>query len=93
MPRFDQKNRPAEATISDCDGESKIVEQLTVREAGRRGGLAVLNSRGRDFFVKIGRLGQASTRQKYPDRAKCWGKLGGRPKKPNLNNFMEEKGK
>ena len=69
------------------------MEQITVREAGKKGGLAVLRNHGHDFFVAIGRLGQASMRQKYPDKAKYWGKLGGRPKKPRLNSFSEEKGK
>lgn len=60
---------------------------ITVNEAGRRGGLALLRNRGRDFFVQIGKKGQQSMRQKYPDMARKWGKLGGRPRKPNLNEI------
>jgi general stress protein YciG len=66
---------------------------LTVVEAGRQGGLKVLRTHGRDFFIRIGRKGQGAMRAKYPDMAKQWGKLGGRPKKLTLNQIMGEKGK
>lgn len=57
---------------------------ITVNEAGRKGGLTVLRNRGRTFFVEIGSKGQAATRQKYPGMARKWGRMGGRPKKPPL---------
>ena len=69
------------------------MKEVTVNEAGRQGGLAVLKSRGKEFFIRIGSLGQASMRQKYPDKAREWGKLGGRPKKPALNTILGEEGK
>ncbi len=57
---------------------------ISVSEAGKKGGLAVLRNHGRSFFAKIGRKGQQAMRQKYPNMASEWGKLGGRPKKPRL---------
>lgn len=66
---------------------------ITVVEAGRKGGLKVLETHGRDFFVRIGRKGQGAMRAKYPDMAKQWGKLGGRPKKPSLGLLMGERSK
>jgi hypothetical protein len=66
---------------------------MTVNEAGHRGGLAVLHRRGPDFFVYIGKKGQVAMRAKYPNKAREWGKLGGRPKKPGLYLVMGEKGK
>jgi general stress protein YciG len=60
---------------------------ITVSEAGRRGGLKTLRERGRGYYSQIGKKGQENLRQKYPDMAKEWGKLGGRPKKPNLNDM------
>ena len=63
---------------------------LTVREAGRLGGLAVLNKRGRAYFAKIGQIGQKAMRRKYPNRACEWGKLGGRPRKLNLSDMGQE---
>lgn len=68
-------------------------QELTVREAGHRGGLAVLRNRGRQFFIEIGMKGQVIMRQKYPNMASKWGKLGGRPKKLTLEQIVGEKGK
>ncbi len=47
---------------------------LSVRQAGRRGGLALLQRRGRQFFREIGCKGQAALRTKYPGMAREWGK-------------------
>jgi len=60
---------------------------MNVVEAGRKGGLTVLQKYGRSFFVEIGRRGQRVTRQKHPGMASTWGKLGGRPKKPHLEDM------
>ncbi|TFH47781.1 MAG: hypothetical protein E4G89_07360 [Methanothrix sp.] len=57
---------------------------MDVVEAGRKGGLAVLQRRGRGFFSQIGRSGQRAMREKHPDMAAVWGKRGGRPRKPDL---------
>jgi general stress protein YciG len=65
---------------------------ITVVEAGRKGGLTVLNKRGREFFSEIGRKGQQVMRAKYPSMASVWGKQGGRPKKFNLDINMGEQG-
>jgi hypothetical protein len=65
-------------------------ERLTVQEAGRLGGLKILGDRGRAHFVEIGRRGQRRMRRKYPGMAAKWGKLGGRPKKPNLDEIVGE---
>jgi len=54
---------------------------MTVNEAGRKGGLAVLQTKGRQHFVEIGKKGQEVTRQKYPGMASEWGRKGGRPRK------------
>ena len=58
-----------------------------VREAGRSGGLTVFRNRGGAFFAEIGKSGQAAMRQKYPNMAREWGKLGGRPKKHSLDDM------
>jgi len=61
---------------------------MTVAEAGRRGGLRLLQARGRGHFVVIGRKGQAAMRRRYPGMAAEWGKRGGRPRKPALVEIM-----
>jgi general stress protein YciG len=63
---------------------------VTVNEAGRRGGLAVLRNRGHDFYVDIGRRGQKVMRARYPNMAREWGKKGGRPRKSGLQEIMGE---
>lgn len=65
----------------------------TTVEAGRKGGLAVLRNRGRAFYSRIGRIGQAVMRQRYPGMATVWGKKGGRPRKISLGGTMREKDK
>ena len=57
---------------------------MTVKQAGRRGGLVVLSNYGRGHFSEIGRKGQKSLRDQYPGMASAWGKRGGRPRKNNL---------
>lgn len=54
---------------------------VTVGEAGRKGGLTVLQKKGRNFFIEIGRKGQRVMRKRYPNMASEWGKKGGRPRK------------
>ncbi len=66
---------------------------LTVAQAGKRGGLKLLQTRGRNYFAVIGRKGQEAMRQKYPDMASEWGKLGGRPRKLPLGQIVGEKSK
>ena len=61
---------------------------ITVIEAGRKGGFAVFEKHGRVFYSDIGKKGQQATRERYPDMAREWGKLGGRPKKLTLNQIM-----
>jgi hypothetical protein len=70
--------------------ETKYQVETTVRQAGRSGGLAVLRRRGPAWFSQIGLKGQQGLRAKHPGKAKEWGRLGGRPRKPSLRNMGEE---
>ena len=54
---------------------------ISVNEAGRRGGLAVLAKHGKKHFSQIGKIGQAILKKRYPGMASEWGKKGGRPRK------------
>jgi len=66
---------------------------LSVTQAGKRGGLKLLQIRGRNHFVMIGKKGQAVMRERYPDMAREWGRRGGRPRKLTLREIMGERGK
>jgi hypothetical protein len=65
---------------------------LNVREAGRLGGLALLKKKGLAHFAHIGRLGQLAMRQKHAGMASAWGRKGGRPRKPSLDEITGESG-
>ena len=57
---------------------------ITVNEAGRKGGLATLAKYGKEHLSGIGRKGQETLRKRYPSMASEWGKKGGRPRKKNI---------
>lgn len=61
-----------------------------MQEAGRLGGLRLLQNRGKAYFAEIGRRGQRAMRRRYPGMAAEWGKKGGRPRKPNLGEIEGE---
>jgi general stress protein YciG len=63
---------------------------MTVREAGKKGGLSCLRNRGRGFFSEIGAAGQQTMRDRYPGMAREWGRRGGRPRKRGLADIMGE---
>ena len=54
---------------------------ITVAEAGRKGGLALLAKNGNKHFAEIGKKGQEILRKRYPGMASEWGRKGGRPRK------------
>ncbi len=60
------------------------IGKITTSEAGRKGGLALLNKRGKKHFAEIGKKGQEVLKKRYPGMASEWGKKGGRPRKNNL---------
>lgn len=65
---------------------------LTVQQAGKIGGLTTSKKMGREFYVHIGRKGQEAVRRKYPNMARIWGRMGGRPRRPTLAEIMGEEG-
>ena len=58
--------------------------EITVKEAGRRGGLSLLAKQSNKHFAEIGKKGQEALRKRYPKMASEWGKKGGRPRKEKL---------
>jgi len=63
---------------------------ITVKEAGRRGGRATLESQGREFFSRIGKKGGQRTAELYRGLLKEFGRKGGRPRRPTLDEYMGE---
>jgi general stress protein YciG len=66
-------------------------ERITVAEAGRRGGSITRDRYGRDFYQKIGAEGGRRTAELYADLLKEFGKRGGRPRRPTLDESMGER--
>jgi len=73
---------------------SEEITQLTVKQAGQRGGSRTLERHGREFFQAIGRKGGQRTAKLYRELLSDFGKRGGRPRRPTLDDCMgEEAGK
>ena len=66
-------------------------DELTVRDAGRLGGLSTLARHGITHYREAGRRGQAKLAAKCSsaDRSR-WGALGGRPRKVRYQALGEE---
>ena len=64
--------------------------QITVSEAGRRGGKATLENQGQGFFKSIGKKGGKQTAKLYGHLMRERGKRGGRPKRPALDKSIGE---
>jgi general stress protein YciG len=74
----------------DNQASGDIVNGMTVQEAGRRGGNTTLQNQGREHYKKIGKKGGNRTAELYHDLLSEFGKKGGRPRRPSLQESMEE---
>ncbi len=67
--------------------------EMTVKQAGRRGGNI---TRGRyaaaGFYQRIGAKGGRKTAELHADLLQQFGRRGGRPRRPSLNESLGEKG-
>lgn len=68
--------------------QDEFAGEITVRQAGKRGGRATLENHGRDFFSRIGKKGGERTADLYHDLLRQFGQMGGRPKRPTLDETM-----
>ena len=64
--------------------------QISVSEAGQRGGKATLRNQGPDFFKNIGKRGGKRTAKLYGHLMRERGKRGGRPRRPRFNKGLGE---
>ena len=90
MRRQINKEEPAAAEIIETRG-------ISVKEAGRRGGKSTLEHQGVAFYREIGRKGGQQTKELYRDLLSQFGRRGGRPRRPSLNEdsgeeLVEKKG-
>lgn len=73
------------------ENEVEASDQITCREAGRRGGTATRDRfAGTDFYQRIGAKGGKRQKELYSDLLAEYGRLGGRPRRPSLNEHVGE---
>ncbi|MFC2026596.1 stress-induced protein, KGG, repeat-containing protein [Chloroflexota bacterium] len=65
--------------------------EISVQEAGRRGGNSTLQRKGIEFYRQIGRKGGKKTAEIYKELFKHFGSMGGRPRRPSLTQNPGEK--
>lgn len=70
--------------------EVEVSNGITVQEAGRRGGRSTLARRGTSFFREIGSKGGKRQKELYADLLAEFGRQGGRPRCPVLEEGMGE---
>lgn len=61
-------------------------EEITVAEAGRRGGIATRDRHGIEFYRQIGARGGETTKKRWGHLFAQFGRKGGRPRRPALND-------
>ena len=82
---------PAEVNPEPGDTDTEESgRHMTVQEAGKRGGRATLENHGRDYFSQIGRKGGERTAELHHNLLRQFGQMGGRPKRPTLDETMGE---
>ena len=63
----------------------ECMTEISVKEAGKKGGRTTLERYGHDYFKTIGRRGGQKTKERYGHLFSENGRKGGRPRKPDLN--------
>ena len=64
--------------------------ELTVVDAGRKGGIATRDRYGNRHFQDIGKKGGQATAKRYRELLNEFGRQGGRPRMPTLLENMKE---
>ena len=77
------------------NGETEIIEtpesiQEAARQLGRRGGTSTRDRRGVEFLREIARKGGETTKRRWGYLFSEFGRRGGRPRRPNLENTVVE---
>ena len=73
----------------DKGQQTEFSGEVTVKEAGRRGGTATRDHHGVEFLRKIAKKGGETTKRRYGHLFSEFGRRGGRPKRPNLESVGE----
>lgn len=85
-----RKGKERVNSIETVDNPTIVSEEVSVREAGRKGGITTRDRYGSQFYRRIGCKGGESTRKRYASLLKEFGRLGGRRKRPSISTNMGE---
>lgn len=78
-------------TKSPEDNQTEVSSGISVQVAGRRGGLSTsARYRGTGFYQRIGAMGGRVTATRWHDLLAEFGRRGGRPRRPALNECVGE---
>ena len=71
--------------------QTEVSGEITVREAGRRGGCSTRDRyQGTGFYRRIGAKGGRATATRWRHLLSEFGRRGGRPRRPSLGENMAE---
>jgi len=76
--------------MSALSDRKNVPGEITAAEAGRKGGQTTLAKYGHSWYAHLGSLGSRQQRCLYPNKARDWGRMGGRPKVRSLNEIEGE---
>lgn len=74
------------------DNTSQVAAEMSVRQAGARGGQATRDRHGIEYFKRIGKRGGETTKSRYGHLYREFGRRGGRPIQPSLTNYQAGEG-
>ena len=80
-----------EKSGSRKDELTEVPGEISVQEAGRRGGCATRDRRGIEVLRKIAKRGGETTKKRYAHLFSEFGRRGGRPRRPALSESVGEK--
>lgn len=73
------------------ENQAEVSGEISVREAGARGGRSTRDRyAGTGFYQRIGAIGGKRQKELYSELLAEFGKLGGRPKRPALEESAGE---
>ena len=72
------------------ENQDEVPSQITCREAGRRGGTMTRDRHGVASLRKIAKRGGEVTKMRYGHLFSEFGKRGGRPRRPALEDMGEK---
>lgn len=73
------------------EDQVEVSDEVSVREAGRRGGTTTRDRHGVEFYRRIGARGGEITKKRYGHLFSEFGRRGGRPRRPTLDEPTGER--